>query len=344
MSEQFDISVVISTYNRCEMLPAAVESVLAQDANGISYEVVIVDNNSTDRTREAVEAFIARGHANVRYVFEAQQGLSHARNAGIATARAPIVAFTDDDVRAASDWIVSIKRAFDEHPEVDFVGGKVLPQWLATPPAWLTKKHWSPLAILDYGDEPFYVDTEKQLCLVGANLSFRRAVFEQLGLFKPDLQRVKDGVGSMEDHEFLLRVWATGRRGLYVPGIVMSAEVQTERMTKEYHRRWHTGHGHFYALMRAEEMEQSDARLFDVPAHLYRNVLQSAIGWLTQSLRAHEELAFKHETELRFFRGFFRQRRQEFNATKPRSTPREVALFVQSLVAAKLHRKVKRES
>lgn len=344
MSEQFDISVVISTYNRCEMLPAALESVLAQDAGGVNYEVIIVDNNSTDKTREVIEAFIERGHANVCYVFEGKQGLSHARNAGIATARAPIVAFTDDDVRAASDWIVSIKRALDEHPEVDFVGGKVLPQWLGLPPAWLTQKHWAPLAIVDYGDEPFYVDTEKQLCLVGANLIFRRAVFEQIGLFKPDLQRVKDGVGSMEDHEFLLRVWATGRRGLYVPGIVMSAEVQVERMTKEYHRRWHTGHGHFYAIMRAEEIETGDARLFDVPAHLYRNLLKSAVGWLTQSLRAHEDLAFEHETELRFFRGFFRQRRKEFKAQKPRSTPREVALFLQSLVASKLNRKVKRES
>ena len=135
-------------------------------------------------------------------------------------------------MRAAPDWIALIKRAFDEHPEVDFVGGKVLPQWEREPPAWLTRKHWSPLAITDYGEEQFYVDTEKQLCLVGANLSFRREVFEQTGLFKPDLQRVKDGVGSMEDHEFLLRVWATGRRGLYVSGIVMSAEVQEERMTK----------------------------------------------------------------------------------------------------------------
>jgi glycosyltransferase involved in cell wall biosynthesis len=344
MSEQFDISVIISTYNRCDMLPAAIESVLAQDASGINYEVIIVDNNSTDKTREVVESFITRGHANVRYVFEGQQGLSHARNAGIATARAPLVAFTDDDVRAASNWIVSIKRAFDEHPEVDFVGGKVLPQWLGEPPAWLTHKHWSPLAIVDYGDEPFYVDTQKQYCLVGANLAFRREVFEHVGLFEPDLQRVKDGVGSMEDYEFLLRVWATGRRGLYVPDIVMSAEVQTERMTKAYHRRWHMGHGHFYALMRNEEIETSDARLFDVPAHLYRSALKNTFGWLTQSLRAHEDLAFFYETELRFFRGFFRQRRQEFKTRKQRSTPREVVLFVQSLIASKLHRKVKRES
>jgi glycosyltransferase involved in cell wall biosynthesis len=341
MSQRWDISVVISTYNRCEMLPAALESVLAQGADGVNYEVIIVDNNSTDKTREAVESFIERGHKNVRYIFEGQQGLSHARNAGIKASRSSIVAFTDDDVRAAPDWIASIKRALDEHPEVDFVGGKVLPQWEGTPPTWLTKKHWSPLAILDYGDEPFYVDTQQQYCLVGANLIFRRAVFDGVGYFQPDLQRVKDGVGSMEDHEFLLRVWATGRRGLYVPGIVMNAEVQLERMTKEYHRRWHTGHGHFYAIMRDEEMDTGEARLFDVPAHLYRNALKSVIGWLIQSLRAHEDRAFEHETELRFFRGFFRQRRKEFKAKKPRSTPREIALFMQSLMVSKLQRKAK---
>ncbi|PYS47552.1 MAG: hypothetical protein DMF68_15745 [Acidobacteria bacterium] len=344
MSEPFDISVVISTYNRCDMLPAAIESVLAQDAQGLLYEVIVVDNNSSDATREVVESLIARGEGNLRYVFEGKQGLSHARNAGISASRAPLIAFTDDDVRAAPDWVALIKRAFDSHPEVDFVGGKVLPQWESEPPRWLTKKHWSPLAIMDYGDEPFYVDSETPLCMVGANLSIRRELFGRVGLFNPDLQRVKDGVGSMEDHEFLLRAWKAGRRGLYVPEIIMHAEVQTERMKKDYHRRWHTGHGHFYAIMRAEDIERGDARLFDVPAHLYRQALKDTFGWLMHFLRGREELAFERENEVRFFRGFFRQRRKEFKAARPRSTAREIALFAQSLVSSILHRKVRRES
>src|ERR1043165_2949912 len=331
MSEPLDISIIISTYNRSDMLPGALKSVLAQEAGDVRYELVVVDNNSTDKTREVVESFIAEGHGNVRYILEGKQGLSHARNAGIAAARAPLIGFTDDEVRAAPSWVASIRRAFDERPEVDFVGGKVLPQWEREPPAWLTHKHWSPLAIVDHGEEQFYVDTEKQICLVGANLAFRREVFDEVGLFKPDLQRVKDGVGSMEDHEFLIRVWKTGRRGLYVPEIVMVAEVQKERLTKEYHRRWHTGHGHFYALMREEEMEIGNARLFDVPAPLYNQALKNSFGWLKQRLRSNEELAFHHETELRFFKGFFRQRRKEFKASRPRSTAREVVSFFQTL-------------
>ena len=130
MNERFDVSVVICTYNRCDLLPPALESVVEQSAAGVGYEVIVVDNNSTDGTRRVVEAMIARrGHANLRYVFEGEQGLSHARNAGVRAARARVVAFTDDDVRAAPDWVASIKRAFDEHPEAAYVGGKVLPLW-----------------------------------------------------------------------------------------------------------------------------------------------------------------------------------------------------------------------
>jgi glucosyl-dolichyl phosphate glucuronosyltransferase len=242
-----DVSIVISTYNRCDTLEGALQSVLGQDAGLVTYEIIVVDNNSTDRTREVVDAVSARGHGHLRYLFEGRQGLSHARNAGIAQARAPIIAFTDDDVRVASDWVVNIKRAFDAHPEVDYVGGRVLPRWPTAPPTWLTRDHWSPMALSDYGDAPMYVNAEAPVCLVGANLAFRRDVFARVGLFQPDFQRVKDGIGSTEDHELQLRLWHARRQGMYVPALVVTAEVEPRRMSKEYHRRWHTGHGHFYA-------------------------------------------------------------------------------------------------
>src|SRR5215216_2688114 len=129
MVGQFDISVIISTYNRCDMLSSAIEKLLAQERERVAYEIIIVDNNSTDRTREVVESFIARGHSNLRYVFEPRQGVSHARNRGIAHAAAPIIAFADDDVVVSLDWVATIKRAFDEHTSVDCIGGRVLPEW-----------------------------------------------------------------------------------------------------------------------------------------------------------------------------------------------------------------------
>jgi glycosyltransferase involved in cell wall biosynthesis len=158
-----DVSIVISTYNRCEQLRHALESLLSQEPDGVTWEAVVVDNNSTDDTPAVVESFRDRFGARLRYVFEPKQGLSFGRNAGISHAAAPLVAFTDDDVQPAADWVRRIKRCFDEHPEADFIGGKVLPIWPGVVPAWLTPDHWSPLALVDYGDEAFVVNPGKPI-------------------------------------------------------------------------------------------------------------------------------------------------------------------------------------
>ena len=90
------------------------------------------------------------------------------------------------------------------------------------------------------------------LCLVSANLAFRSEAFEETGLFAPHLQRVKNSIGSMEDAELLERFWRTGRDVVYVPDLRVVTDVPAERMTKSYHRRWHTGHGYFFAIMRSD--------------------------------------------------------------------------------------------
>ena len=153
---------------------------------------------------------VERGHENLRYAFESRQGLSHARNAGIRIAHGQIIAFTDDDVRLTPAWAESIKRAFDEHPEVNCVAGKVLPRWNSVPPSWLTREHWTALALQDYGDEPLLISSESPLCFAGANLSFRREVFDRIGVFSPRFPRA-------QDTELLMRFWQAGHLGLYAP-------------------------------------------------------------------------------------------------------------------------------
>jgi glycosyltransferase involved in cell wall biosynthesis len=313
MSQFCDVSIVISTYNRCAMLAHALRSALTQDTGSVRHEVVVVDNNSTDQTARVVQSWIAQGHSNLSYVFEPKQGLSHGRNAGIAHAGAPILAFTDDDICVPPGWVATIKRVFDREPAIDFLGGKVLPRWSQPPPSWLTREHWTPLALVDYGDEPFYVNPSRPVCLVGANLAMRRRAFELVGPFTPEFQRVKDSIGSLEDLEMLQRLWRQGRYGLYVPELVVEADVGPDRLQKNYHRRWYAGHGRFHAALRSEDMERSNlGRWLGVPAHLYRQVLREGMLWLANLGRGAESSAFLHETRMRFAVGFISRRWKDY--------------------------------
>ena len=319
-----DVSIVICTYNRCGLLVRALESLENQEAADVRYEVLVVDNNSSDETRNITQRFVEKKPGRFRYVFEPKQGLSYARNAGIAKARAENIAFTDDDVRVASNWVSRIKAGFGAEPIADFLGGKVLPDWGCTPPEWLTREHWAPLALVDYGDQPFYVDSGRPVSLIGANCAFRKRAFEQVGVFHADVQRVKDGVGSLEDHELLLRLWQAGRKGIYLPDLTVTAEVQPERLRKTYHREWHTGHGRFHAILHSDLLERSKrGKIFGVPAHLYRQALTNGMRWTISQLLGQRDKAFGYEVRMRFFAGFADSRWREF--FRLRSSPKKAA-------------------
>ena len=306
------LSIVLPTFNRSAELPAAIDSALEQTASSDRYEILVVDNNSPDRTAETIAAIAAAHAGRVRYVFEARQGVSYARQAGIDDARAPIIAFFDDDVRVSPNWVETILRTFDEHPELECIGGRVLPRWSTTPPGWLTSRHWAPLALQDLGDEPMVVSSENPRGLISANLACRKRLLDRIGGFSPEFQRVKDGIGSLEDDEWNRRLWKSGGKALYVPDLITTTDVPSSRLTRAYHRRWHRGHGRFYALLRADEIERSTVgTLFGVPAHMYRAALGDAAAWIVAAITGRTDEAFGHEVRLRFFRGFFAQRLSE---------------------------------
>jgi glucosyl-dolichyl phosphate glucuronosyltransferase len=340
-----DVSVVVSTYNRADRLPLILEALLAQ-TGGITYEVLVVNNNSTDATPQIVAAIAERAGGRIKYAFEPRQGLSHGRNTGIERSVAPIIAFTDDDVRPAADWLQQLKRTFDDHPGIDYVGGLVLPNWLEPPPAWLTKAHWAPLALQDYGPEPIVTGRERAMCLVGANLAFRRQVFDRVGLFTPALGRIKDGIGSTEDHDMQLRVWKAGMHGLYAPAPVVVADVTPDRMQRAYHRRWHEGNGRHCAIMRLRELVPTDVgpmsepqdlvTLFGSPAYVYRNLGEYAWLWLKAICQRDDALFYTHQ--LRHVWSYIRTRYAISSRENGRGAAAELAAFVRSYVRKKLGR------
>lgn len=311
------VSVVIGTYNRCDVLRGALESLLSQDSGGTPYEVIVVDNNSTDDTRSMVVNLGDKyGCKNLIYRFERTQGVSHARNTGIGAARGRLIAFTDDDIRPARNWIASVRDGFDKFPNADCIGGKVLPPPSTQFPGWLTEEHWTPLALLDLGDKPIELDVRNGPGLVAANLAVRASIFADVGLFQPHLQRVKSSLGSMEDHEFQFRVSDAKKKLMYLPDLVVHAHVLPERLTKDYHRRWYRGHGYFYAVMRDAGFERSKMRVLDVPAHVYRRALADVYRWMKYRLANEPALEFHSELEIRFFLGFIRKRLSERRGAK----------------------------
>src|SRR5438045_967244 len=168
-------SVVIATFNRAADLGATLDSLAGLRPTG-DWEVIVVDNNSSDGTRAVVEAAAHRFPAPLRYLFEPAQGRSPALNAGIRLAQGEIIATTDDDVRVEPDWLdraaVGLARL-----QCDYVGGRVLPIWGAAPPPWLPDRggrHWAVIALLDYGAQPIAFRVRAPL---GVDVAFRRDAF-----------------------------------------------------------------------------------------------------------------------------------------------------------------------
>lgn len=299
------LTVIVPTFNRAATLGRALRQLVAQAPIAGDLRIIVVDNNSTDDTPAVVDQF---GPA-IEYVFEPRQGLSYARNAGLGRATSELVAFTDDDVEVADDWAQVIVREFEGHPDVDCIGGRVLPCWQGQPPQWLTREHWAPLGLQDHGDYPREFDRARPVGLVGANVAFRRSSFDRIGVFATGVQRVKDGVGSTEDHELLRRMYNAGGRARYVPDLLVTTDVPPDRLTAVYHRRWHMGHGRFHALMQLPEMERSArGRLLGVPAHLYRTAANDLAALIALRIRGDRARAFAAETRLWFFGGFLRER------------------------------------
>ena len=146
-----NISVIICTYNRSGSLVRTLESfrevLHPKDA---AWELVVVDNNSSDNTREVVDLFIEKSGIPCGYVFENKQGLSYARNNGVAEAKGEILSFTDDDVIVDKNWLQNIEHEFKEK-DVACIGGKILPIWEKPQPEWLKGELMQFLALQDLG-------------------------------------------------------------------------------------------------------------------------------------------------------------------------------------------------
>lgn len=237
-----EISLIVCTYNRCESLANALESVARSVVpDSIAWEVLVIDNNSRDKTKEAVEQFVSRFPGRFYYIFEPKQGLSNARNAGIAAANGRAIAFTDDDVTVHPDWLRNLTKPLLDDKCVGTAGRILLGEFQA--PTWLgTSGPGSlvgALAHFDRGNQLTFLDEPP----FGASMAFQRSVFQRFGGFRTDLGRSGKNLIGNEDTEFGNRLLSANQRILYVPSAVIYHPVIEERLRKQYFLTYHFDQG-----------------------------------------------------------------------------------------------------
>lgn len=242
------ISVVICTRNRADLLQRAIDSVVAQEIARSAYELVIVDNGSSDRT--PVVAQSCQSAAGLRYVREDRVGLCIARNTGWRVAIGSYVAFLDDDAIAEPGWLASIQHAFEYGAaDLGIVGGRIDPIWEGQPPGWLSADVAGSLTIIDWGLEPKFIEDVRRVWLAGANMTVRRSVLEEIGGFHPWLDRVGSNLLSSGDVFLQKQALRRGYRCLYLPQMAVRHLVPTSRLTQAWFRRRYFWQGVSDAVM-----------------------------------------------------------------------------------------------
>jgi len=272
------VTVLIATHNRASRLRETLEALLAQQTPaGLGWEVLVVDNGSTDDTLEVFRTMSMRAQGRLRYLSEPRLGKSRALNAGIAVARGAVIALTDDDVSPAVDWVATAAVVLDKWG-VDGAGGRIRPRWEAEPPSWLLE---SPrlleyLAIMDC-DRPAMmpIPAGSYPQVWGANMVYRRAALQALRGFDTRLGPVGGRRFCNEDVDIVRRMLQSGRAVAYDPRLTVFHRIPRARLRRAYFRRvmWDMGEGE--ALAAAEP--PGGPRILGIPRWRIRFMARMAV-------------------------------------------------------------------
>jgi len=219
------ISVVVCTYNREELLADCLKSLACQTFNPAQYEVIVVDNNSSDNTRSVAEEFV-KVSLNFRLIAEPEQGLSYARNRGLAEARGAYVAFIDDDARAPESWLENAARIMAAHSP-DIFGGPAIPFFGCETPAWYKDCYG---VRGDMGETGWITEG----FIVGTNIFFLKVLLEEYGGFDPELGMKGDSVGYHEETALVYRAFAEGKKVYYAKELAVKDRMPDYKLSLAY--------------------------------------------------------------------------------------------------------------
>lgn len=233
-----NISIIICTFNRAHNLADCLSCIENQNfPDNLIWEVIIVDNNSKDSTRLVIEDYQRSSKLNIRYLFESEQGLSFARNAGLKASNGDYIIFIDDDIRVTKNWLNSIYESFKKH-DCDAVGGRIHIDSKKHLPNWITSEMLGFLGHQDFGDIPHAMDGVNESPF-GGNMAINRRVIERIGYFNTNLGRKgegfkKDELFKGEETEYFSRLAAAGGTFYYHPDAIVYHKILPHQLTKRF--------------------------------------------------------------------------------------------------------------
>ncbi len=235
-----ELSVVICTHNRAAMLDDALESIARMHVPPrLRWELLVVDNASTDHTANVVTAW--KDRLPLRYVHEAEPGLSAARNRALRDVQAEWIVFTDDDVRVDGEWLTALAKACRCWPQASYLAGRILPTYEPDRPAWLTPSCEALLAGVvvrfapDADAGPLSAALPRPM---GANLAFRAEALRAIGGFRTDLGRNGVSLIGGEEVAVLAALERADHHGVYVPDAVVHHRTSTDRLSRRFLARY----------------------------------------------------------------------------------------------------------
>jgi len=290
-----NITVILCTYNRCQTLANTLSRVASSKLpESVEWEVLVVDNNSSDQTRDVVHGFCSWYPGRFRYVFEPQTGKSFALNTGVCQARGDVLAFIDDDVTVGPHWLQDLTAPL-RGGDYAGVAGPILPAEAFTPPKWLAldgphaMKHVF-CAYFNLGDKPRELNEPPY----GANMAFRKKMFEKYGQFRTDLgpSPNREIPRPNEDTEFGRRLLAAGERLWYQPSAVVYHPAPGSRLERPYFLKW------WFDLGRASVREWGRGpSVLGIPRP-YLNILKLGTVVMLQNLA---RWVLAHNSQRRFY-------------------------------------------
>ena len=296
-----DFTVIVCTYNRAGNLPRCLSALARQrGAENIDWEVLVVDNNSTDDTPAMVTKLAAELPIAVRYARETEQGLNYARNTGIRESTGTYFSYVDDDIEVSPDWLASLYGNFVAN-DADAVGGRIHLDPSVSLPKWICDDDTKGfLGFQDFGDEPFRMDGNSRYPY-GGNMAFNRRVVERIGYFNPKLGRKGEGKKRSElfkgaETDYFHRLAAAGEaRIFYEPNAIVYHQVQPFQLQKKYFRTIHSNAGYQRAFFDEREFPHT---IFGVPRFYYPQLVRGIAKYLLHVVKQGPNRAFRQQMTL----------------------------------------------